>query len=47
MAAGIGVSFVAKEVVWYGAVVVGGIEVARGLLAMHRARLRARGRTHT
>jgi len=35
---GIGVTVVSKEVVWYGAIVVGVIEIARGIYKMTRAR---------
>jgi hypothetical protein len=42
LAAGIGVTFVSKEVVWYGAIVVGVIEIARGLWATLQARSRSR-----
>jgi hypothetical protein len=38
LAAGIGVTVVSKEVVWYGAIVVGVIEIARGIHKMTRAR---------
>ena len=31
LTAGLGVTFASKEAVWYGAVVVGVIEIARGL----------------
>ena len=36
LAAGIGVSVVSKEVVWYGAIVVGVIEIARGIYYLMR-----------
>lgn len=42
LAAGTGVTFLSKEVVWYGAIVVGFIELARGVLALLRGRRRAR-----
>ncbi len=38
LVAGIGVTVVSKEVVWYGAIVVGLIEIARGIYKMTRAR---------
>lgn len=38
LAAGIGVTIVSKEVVWYGAVAVGVIEVGRGIYTMTRHR---------
>jgi len=38
LAAGIGVTVVSKEVVWYGAIVVGVIEIARGLYTVMRTR---------
>lgn len=36
LAAGIGVTIVSKEVVWYGAIVVGVIEIVRGIYKMTR-----------
>ena len=38
LAAGIGVSVTSKEVVWYGAIVVGIIEIARGAYYLIRTR---------
>ena len=42
LAAGIGVTFVSKEVVWYGAIVVGLIEIGRGAFALIQRRTRSR-----
>jgi len=42
VAAGVGVTFFSKELVWYGAIVVGIIEMARGLSGMKQARKRTR-----
>jgi hypothetical protein len=36
LAAGLAVTLVSKEVVWYGAIVVGLIEVGRGLYLMRK-----------
>jgi len=36
LAAGIGVTVASKEVVWYGAIAVGVIEMARGLINLMR-----------
>ena len=41
LAAGIGVTVSSKETVWYGAIVVGVIEIARGLYYLMRTRSRA------
>jgi hypothetical protein len=38
LVAGIGVTLSSKEVVWYGAIVVGVIEIARGLFYLMRKR---------
>ena len=38
LAAGIGVTLSSKEVVWYGAIAVGVIEIARGLYYLMRSR---------
>lgn len=38
LAAGIGVTASSKEAVWYGAIVVGVIEIARGLYYLSRSR---------
>jgi hypothetical protein len=37
LTAGIAVSVVSKDVVWYGAIVVGAIEIARGAVYLRRS----------
>jgi uncharacterized membrane protein len=41
LAAGIGVTVTSKETVWYGAIVVGVIEIARGLYYLMRSQPQA------